>query len=96
MSYDLVVEGDLDFVDLASAAQDLICADMFPIVGDGGPDAIGIAILSKRTTLDGARDQLRAFLATLEVMGATIHDLYTGSPIEHESDIDELLARVFE
>lgn len=94
MSYDLVAEGDLDYVELASFALDFDCADMFPIV-DGDADAIGIAVLSKRTRMAGAEDQFRELVGMLRVMGATIHDLHTGATIVDDAEVDDLVARIF-
>ncbi|GEM_PF-4365184 len=94
MSYDLYVEGDLDYVDLAVLAQDITCANLFPIEGDGGPDALGIALLSGRTSEEGA--PVRALLQRLQLLAVSIHDLYTGTTIATDDDIEALFARVFD
>lgn len=94
MSYNLYAEGDLDYVALSRETEHFQVIEIFPIAGDGGPDALGIAIPSGRAELEGAADELSAFVQLLQVMGAQVHDLVEGTRIETDDDLAQLVARV--
>ena len=94
MSYNLYAEGELDLFDLSRVAQQLQCLEVFPIAGDGGPDAIGIALPSKRAN-DDARAELQSLIGTLVLAGATVFDLMNGTQITSAEDIEVLERRIF-
>lgn len=98
MSYNLYAEGDLDLFALSKQAQHLTLVELFPIAGDGGPTALGIAVPSidddddDDDSGDDARDELEQIVTQLLAIEATVFDLMTG---EQVTDVPTLLGRVF-
>ena len=94
MSFNLYAEGELDYVALARDTEHQ-SLELFPITGDDGPDALGIALPSKFATAT-ARDELRTLVERLQLIGVRVYDLYSGLAIETEDDLADLFARIFD
>ena len=91
MSYNLYVEGDLDFVTLSAQTESLQSIEMFPITDAGKPDALGIALPSSRVN-DAARAELTRIVGQLIASEATVYDLMTA---ERVTSVDQLVRAIF-
>jgi hypothetical protein len=105
MSYNLMVEGDLDFVELAMRARQLAPRlELFPIPEEGGdpsdasvsptaPDAIGVA-LPRSQSGPAAVNAMRSVVELAWTKGARVFDLYSGEEIATTTDLDQLAERI--
>ena len=91
MSYNLYVEGDLDFVTLSAQTESLQSIEMFPITDAGKPDALGIALPSSRVN-DNARAELIRIVGQLIASESAVIDLMTGQPV---TNVAQLIANIF-
>jgi hypothetical protein len=91
MSYNIYVEGDLDFVTLSAQTSSLQSIEMFPIIDEGKPDALGIALPSSRAN-DNARAELTRIVGQLIASESTVIDLMTGQPV---TNVAQLIANIF-
>ena len=90
MSYNLLVEGDLDLFALSRSPPDLRAIEMFPI----DATSLGIALPSSRVN-DDARIEITNVVREMLSIEATVYDLFTGQPIKTAEDLDALLERIF-
>jgi hypothetical protein len=108
MSYDLMVEGDLDLFELAQMASRYEPLELFPIPAEGSwpglqrdhpgqgvklaPDALGVAVVSGRSG-PPAIAALRALVEYMWSKQASVFDLYTGTQITTAEDLGKLAER---
>lgn len=92
MSYNLVVEGELDLVRLAAISTKFVMIEVFPLPLTDKDEAIGIAIPRSR-----ANDQAVVELELLlDAVGedAKVFDLWSGEQIATRDDRDALAERI--
>lgn len=95
MSYNLMVEGDLDLFELSTISLHYLSLELFPIPADdlSPDDALGIAIPSSRATPDTV-DELCDLIARLLAKQLAVHDLIAGVVIASDAALPELRARI--
>jgi hypothetical protein len=88
MSYNLMVEGDLDLFDLSRLVSDYPSLEIFPIPADelSPTDAVGIAIASSRVN-EATLDEVCALITQLQAKQLTVHDLMADLPVTSLSDL---------
>jgi hypothetical protein len=89
MSFNLIAEGNVDLVAMSQMSGGYEAIEVFPITGDGLPDALGIALPLSRAN-ESAIEELDELIRRLWANNSRVFDLYTGRAIENDSDLDDL------
>ncbi|HEY3448187.1 MAG TPA: hypothetical protein VGK67_17660 [Myxococcales bacterium] len=94
MSYNLLVEGSVDYEALALAAARHQSLELFPIPARTAEerDALGVALPFRN--VDQGIAEMESFVREALVKGLTIADLYQGTRISSENDLQGLVERL--